>query len=200
MTDVPTATSTGPSVADLLMSRAEDDHPGLRFEDDQWSWREVVSASAVRASWIRSVAGPGPLHIGVLLGNVPEYIFWLGAAALADAVVVGINSTRRGRALAGDIERTDCAVLVTDAEGARLLDGLDTGLPAERVIRIDDPAYAGSLRAHQGADPRSVVAACTPGPEDLFLLLFTSGTTGVPKAVRCTQGRLASIALRSAEA
>jgi fatty-acyl-CoA synthase len=31
-------------------------------------------------------------------------------------------------------------------------------------------------------------------------LLFTSGTTGAPKAVRCTQGRLASIALRSAPA
>ena len=28
----------------------------------------------------------------------------------------------------------------------------------------------------------------------LFLLIFTSGTTGVPKAVRCTQGRLAGIA------
>ena len=28
----------------------------------------------------------------------------------------------------------------------------------------------------------------------LYLLIFTSGTTGVPKAVRCTQGRLAGIA------
>ena len=30
--------------------------------------------------------------------------------------------------------------------------------------------------------------------DSLFLLIFTSGTTGVPKAVRCTQGRLAGIA------
>ena len=164
MTDVPTSSSTGPSVAELLVARAEDEHPGLRFEDQQWSWREVVSASASRAAWIRTVAGPGPLHIGVLLGNVPEYVFWLGAAALADAVIVGINSTRRGEALAGDIVRTDCTVVITDATGAGLLDGLDVGVPAERVIRVDGPAYAEALGAHDGADCRAVVAVHGPAP------------------------------------
>ncbi len=44
-----------------------------------------------------------------------------------------------------------------------------------------------------------MVADAAPSAEDLFLLLFTSGTTGVPKAVRCTQGRLAWIALRSGQ-
>ncbi|MGD0392930.1 MAG: AMP-binding protein [Acidimicrobiales bacterium] len=200
MTAVPTGADPGPSVAELLVARSEDDHPALRFEDEQWSWREVVSASATRASWIRSAAGPDPFHVGVLLGNVPEYIFWLGAAALAGAVVVGINPTRRGQALAGDIGRTDCAVVVTDAEGARLLDGLELPVPPERVIRVDGAGYTDLLAPHAGADCRSLVAACAPARDDLYLLLFTSGTTGAPKAVRCTQGRLASIAVRSAEA
>ena len=57
---------------------------------------------------------PGPFHVGVLLDNVPEYLFLLGGAALAGATVVGINPTRRGAELAADIRHTDCQVLVTD--------------------------------------------------------------------------------------
>lgn len=201
-----------PSIAELLLARAEDDHPGLRFEDSVWTWRQVVAASADRASLIRALldradddADEGgtparPRHIGVLLGNVPEYLFWLGAAALSGAVVVGINPTRRGDALAGDVRRTDCRMMVTDADGAALLAGLDIGLASERIFRIDLPEYADLVAAHHGADPVEVVASAAPAPGDLYLLLFTSGTTGAPKAVRCTQGRLASIAVRSADA
>ena len=50
------AAEVDPSIAELLVARADDDHLGLRFEDRQWTWREVVAASAERASLIRSLA------------------------------------------------------------------------------------------------------------------------------------------------
>ncbi len=187
-------------MADLLVARADDDHPGLLFDDDGWTWRQVVAASAQRAALIRSADASDRLHIGVLLGNVPEYVFWLGAAALAGAVVVGINPTRRGAALAEDIRRTDCRWIVTDADGSQLLEGLDIGVEAQRTVRIDSIGYERLLEEHAYADYKAVVSRWSPGPEDLFLLLFTSGTTGAPKAVRCTQGRLASIAVVSSGA
>ncbi len=189
-----------PSVADLLVARADDDHVAVVMGDRSWTWAEAVAESAARAGLLRSLGTLDPPHVGVLLGNEPEYLFWLGAAALAGAVVVGINPTRRGDALAGDIRRTDCRVLVTDGDGAALVEGLDTGVPPDRVLRVDAATYPARVEARAGVVAADVVADARPTAADLFLLLFTSGTTGSPKAVRCTQGRLASIALRSAEA
>ena len=49
----------------------------------------------------------------------------MAAAGLGGYVLCGINSTRRGEALAADIRRADCQIVVTDAEHRPLLDGLD---------------------------------------------------------------------------
>jgi fatty-acyl-CoA synthase len=182
------------TVAQLLAARAEDDNLGLRAGDASWTWREVVTESAARASLFNELAGGHPLHIGVLLENVPEYVFVLGGAALAGAVVVGINPTRRGDELARDIRHTDCRVLLTDHGQAPLLDGLDLG--ECDVIAVDDPAWAARVTEHRGA----VVPSALPTPDDLYLLMFTSGSTGAPKAVRMSQGRAARTAAASAVA
>ena len=118
--------------------------------------------------------------------NVPEFLFWLGAAAVSRAVVVGINPTRRGAELERDIRATDCRWIVTDAEHLPLLAGVDAGVPAERLLVVDDPAYQGRLDGVAGA----ALPPPTARPDDLFVLFFTSGTTGTPKAVKCSQGRL----------
>lgn len=190
---------TGPprTVAGMLAARADDDHPAVRDAAGTWSWREAVVAGAGRGALAAALRRPGPFHIGVLLPNVPEYLFWLEGAALAGAAVIGINPTRRGEALAADVRRTDCQLIVTDGSGAAALDGLDLGIGSDRILVVGTSSYSGLLAPFVTSDRTTrELLGTAPGipPDQLFLLLFTSGTTGDPKAVRCTQGRLAGIA------
>ena len=90
------------------MQRAGDEKTGLVFEGRTWTWRQIVQECANRAA----VLTPGG-HVGLLLDNLPDYLFWLGAAALKGAVIVGINPTRRGSQLRADIEHTDVTMQIT---------------------------------------------------------------------------------------
>jgi fatty-acyl-CoA synthase len=169
------------SLAELFAERERDDHGGIVFEGRTWTWSDVVRESAARAAVLRAKGLTGR-HLGVLLDNVPEYVFLLGAAALTGSVVVGINDTRRGEALAEDIRHTDCAVVLTDSTKADLLRGVDVGAP---VRLTDESQWSELVAAHFDAE----LPASLPTGDALFLLVFTSGSTGAPKAVRMTQGR-----------
>jgi fatty-acyl-CoA synthase len=85
------------TVASLIRARKGDLHAGYIFEGRTYTWDDVVSESAIRASILTELLSDDrPPHVGILLENTPEYLFWIGGAALVGACVVGINPTRRG--------------------------------------------------------------------------------------------------------
>ncbi len=179
-------------MAGLLLARADDDNTALLFEDQRWSWRELLGEAATRSVAMVKLRPEGsPWHIGVLLENTPEYVFLIAGAALCGATVVGINPTRRGDELAADIRGTDCAVIVTDEAYGGLLDGLFDGVDGPRVVDAGGAEYAGLLAAGRGAPAGATAEGLDP--RSALLLLFTSGSTGAPKAVICSTGRWAFI-------
>jgi fatty-acyl-CoA synthase len=173
------------TVRDQLLARAEDDRPGLLFEESAWTWAEVVRESRVRAAVLDDLlTDDAPPHVGVLLDNIPELTFLLGGAALGGKVVVGLNPTRRGPAIAADIARSDTQVVVTDATYAGLLDDLDLPVP---VLRLDGPEWAERLTEHA----TTKVPDAAVDEDTLLMLIFTSGTSGDPKAVNVTHAKVA---------
>src|SRR5581483_8582732 len=101
------------TIAHAVLARADDPRPGLIAGDLTLTHGEVVAAAATRAAWLRARRAPGSFHVAVLLDNVPEFIFWLEAAALVGAVVVGANPTHRGDELGRDLSHTECQILIT---------------------------------------------------------------------------------------
>jgi len=175
------------TIAALIRARAGDDRVGLRFEDSSWTYAQLIDGCAQRAAFLLAHRPSGvPFHVGVLLDNVPEFWMMLGAAALSGATLVGINPTRRGAELARDVRHTDCSLLITESAHLDLLEGAGDVMAPERQFVIDEASWRAALAPHAGAALPDVEVS----PADVFMLIFTSGTTGAPKAVRMSHGKL----------
>jgi len=212
------------------------DRPFLKFEDVSVSHREFLAEASRFARLFVDLRLPGePFHVGVLLDNLPEYLFAIGGAALAGAVLVGINNVQRGEFLVRDFNHTDCQLLVTEPQYLTLLAPI-----ADRLrVRSDRILVSRRREADRGAlaPPGAVLSAAEPAgrakemlrngqesdarlgrdlddaladleqrvgpvvredprlpidPDAPSILVFTSGTTGAPKAVQISQRRMVS--------
>ena len=196
--DSPSAT-----LADSLAALSSVNDRGVRFDEEFIPWSQVVSRANERIvsfrRWAGADEGSGsvgesrrPPHIGILLDNSPEFVFWLCAAAASELVAVGLNDTRAPRALAADLATADVRVVVYDAGHADLARELarHTAVPVIPEAEFTGgPADAASDVMGDGSAPREVDAAWSDG-EALVALIFTSGTSGDPKAVRVTQRKI----------
>jgi fatty-acyl-CoA synthase len=182
------------------------DRPALRFGDAIWTHSQLFAEAERFAALYRARLDPErPPHIGVLLDNTPDYVFALCGAGLSGVAIAGLNYTRVGEHLARDISHTDLQFVITEP---RHHDQLADALPfaelpggvlvSERFTDGGDPALSGdplgaALDAAWVASSSATAGTPDPGEDDvdaLWALLFTSGTSDAPKAVRCTQRRL----------
>lgn len=169
------------TVTKLLVPLTEIDDRGVFFEDSFVSWRDHLRHAAAIAAALRARLHPArPPHVGVLLENTPFFSAMLVAAGMSGIVPVGLNPVRRGEALRRDIARADCQLVLADAKSAETLGGIEH-------LDVDSPQWAEEVAAH--CDARPSFQSASPG--DLFMLIFTSGTSGEPKAVKVSHGKVA---------
>jgi fatty-acyl-CoA synthase len=192
-----TAELPAPNAAALLRRNATDPsisgRAAVRFEDRSFTHADFL-AQSVRWANLFLAQPPstpdGVVHVGVLIDNVPEYLFALGGAALSRSVIVGLNHTRRDEHLWRDIEHTHIGLIVTERRHLPLLASLSDKLPPMLVVEDDLPD---ALAAQSTDDPN-----LEPDVSSRWALIFTSGTSSAPKAVVCTQRRLLQTGARMA--
>lgn len=170
------------TVQQLLRLRRDDETPAVIHGEETWTWRQHLAEAEAEAAALIDLAEPArPLHVGALLTNSPAMLRAMAAAALGGYVLCGINTTRRGAGLLADIRRSDCQLLLVDREHLPLLDGL--ALNGIQVIDVGSTRYADAVAAAPALVPHREVTAA-----DTLMMIFTSGTSGAPKAVRFAHG------------
>jgi crotonobetaine/carnitine-CoA ligase len=176
------------TLPDILRARAElsPDDPCLMFDGLRRTYAEMLAAAERAAAALASLGLGKQSKVAALLPNSTEILdVWLGAALLG-AVFVPINTGLRGDGLRYIVEHSEAEFVAVDEPFVETLSAavpLGRG-PRHRYVRgaVDPPPGYGSLAALlAAADP--VARSYPVEPGDLASILYTSGTTGLPKGV-----------------
>ena len=160
-----------------------------------WTYRALDAAASETAGRLADFGvGPGD-HVGVLMSNDVRYVWLVHAAKRLGAVLVPLNARQTAHELTGRIERADLSTLVCSAEteAAAVEAVADADVPVVSVDSAENDAVGAFEHADSVAFDHHEWSESEP-----LVLLFTSGTTGSPKAVRLTMGNVLWSALASA--
>jgi fatty-acyl-CoA synthase len=167
------------------------DRPWIHFEDRTWTFGDV-NTLANRIAAVALEAGLGRDDVvALVMQNRPEYFaVWLGLGKIGVRTAF-INTFARGAVLAHAIAAAGARTMICDAPGAQALATLPQGARTGRIWSFDadggsalDPLLA---KASAADPPVRLRAGITP--DDDFVYIFTSGTTGLPKAARISHFR-----------
>src|SRR6185437_6630733 len=122
-------------------------------------------------------------RVAYLGPNHPAYLEALFAAGLIGAVFVPLNTRLTAPELCHQLDDSGSSLVLT-ARCAQIAQLADLG-DAVEILRAEGPEY------------EAMLATATPehqdkpvGPDDLCLIMYTSGTTGRPKGAMLTHGNM----------
>ncbi len=197
----------------LLARRAEDaeDRVFLVMGEESWSYREIQSDAEALAAALANLGVEAGDRIALVLPACPEFVVSLFAIANLGGVVVPLDPRLTEGELRYKLRHSEavCAITIEALEGddyLQLFEGIMAGLPelqylvtvGEEDLWYDDRIFQFEdlLSAGRG---RELGREHEPDPDDLFAIVYTSGTTGKPKGVELSSANLVHVAAATAQ-
>ncbi len=174
-------------------ARFRPEHTAVVFENERLTWRQFAARVGRCANMLRSLGVGKGDKAATVLGNCRELLEVYWAVPSIGAVLVPLSPLLTTTGLESLLRDSDAKCLVTQ----RAL--LDTVRPAAaacgvRLLAIEDEYAELTAAAAEPFVPADV------GPHDLCNIMYTSGTTGLPKGIMHTHSVRSMYALLFASA
>ncbi len=208
-----------------VAARRWPDKTAYSFFGQRTSYAQLHAQAEAIAGWLHHVGVRAGDRVLLFMQNCPQFPAALYGILRADAVVVPVNPMNRSDEFGHCITDAEARVAVCAADLAVIVESANAALPAEQRLaqllvtryadalpdtidaaeapsaamldwlRADPPLPAGAARWAEALAAGRVAPPSSAGPDDLALLPYTSGTTGLPKGCMHTHATLMSNAV-----
>ena len=180
---------------DLIRARPADD-VYLVFEDERWTNADMVkSIDEIATVLVERYGVTKGDRVAINMRNFPEWITAFGAATSIGAIAVLVNAWWTGPEIEFGLVDADAKVMITDRERVdRIGDRLQALNIHGLVVRAEGDLPPGCDHLADVVTPGATMPIIEIHPDDDATILFTSGTTGVPKgAVSTNRGVISGL-------
>lgn len=169
-------------------ARYRPDHPAIVFNDHRLSFTEFNSRVNRLANALLDLGVTKGDKIATILPNCLELLEVYWAVAKMGAVVVPLSTLTRGKGLVNLLRDSDVTTVITNHDFVKEVDSIKPDLPgiaSDRYLVTGNDVVSGYrsynelTAAARDSDPQGIEI----DDEDLFNIIYSSGTTGQPKGI-----------------
>lgn len=180
------APATLPEV--LAAGRQHGDREFLVYEGERRSFADLFAEADALSAAMQAHGVQKGDRVAIAMRNYPEWVAAFIAIANIGAVIVPVNSWGQPADIAYTVEDAGAKLVFCDQQRFDGVADIFASRGIEAVIarpeREDDSrSMQAFVAGHVGASPEPVEL----GPDDLALIMYTSGTSGKPKGAVITQ-------------
>jgi acyl-CoA synthetase (AMP-forming)/AMP-acid ligase II len=178
----------------LATSKSSENRIFLRFEDKQYTYAQAYDTALRYSNWLKTRRGvkKGEL-VALNFQNTDTFIFLIFAVWSLGAIPALINYNLSGKALAHCVRRAAARlVLVDPIVAGNVGDDVRSEL-SDISFEVITPELELQMLGMEPARPEDEVRSDAQA-DDMGILIFTSGTTGLPKAAVVSWAKIAIVA------
>ena len=177
------------TLSDAVRHNADRSPDRCAFADDPGvalTWREFDCSADALAEQLAGVGVRRGDRVAVWHGDSTAIHVLFVAIERCGAVVVGIGARAGTREVGAILRSSRPKLLISDQQRSDAAKQVAADFPVPSLVLAHDADFP---RLDVDAKPGAARVECQLGPDDVFLINSTSGTTGLPKCVVHTQNR-----------